>query len=136
MTARFLFSCLLTADPRRTWESRFLTPTPRLKHRLASLLLLNPREGSQLQAGSFLIANSALGGESSSKKSSFLRPLRFETNKTAPHERHGTPLNYRTRPQVRNVRYGLPQFPIFRPNRQPMLLIFLFVVSYSSEASF
>ena len=80
-------------------------------------------------AGSFLIAYCTLGGESTSKISSFLRPVRFETNNTAPHERHGTPLHYRMRPQVRNVRYGLPQFPIFRPNRQPML-IFLFAVSY------
>ncbi len=98
MMRRVFFFPGSTADPRRSLESAFQTPTPRLEHRLASFFLLNSRQEPELQEGSFLITIRAPRDENSfsSKRSESSFRGNLEPNYTGD-----LPRMYRARLPVR-----------------------------------
>lgn len=68
-----------------SWESRFYDPYTATGASTGFVLFAKPSRRVTATGRSFShIANRALDGESSSKRSSFLRPLRCEANNTLP----------------------------------------------------
>lgn len=92
-----------------TRELRFLAPTRRLEHRWTSFFLLKTFDTILSYQKKVLSSSKTVYSAGRAHKKRSFQDSR-QTTKLPMRDA------YKTRPQARNVRCGLPQFPVFRPN--------------------